>query len=96
MRILCLNAKTVERVAIGQENVPTRQSEQLAYCVEKTLMTLFHAQRRFALSVIRLVTLPLIVLKRISLNAIVAVLMGIKRFDASKFGEEELNILKLN
>lgn len=79
MRILYLNARTAVRVVIGQENVPTRQKELLAFCAVKTLMTRFHAQRKFALNVTRLVTLPLIVLKQISLNAIGAVSMDTKR-----------------
>ncbi len=73
-----------------------RQRELRVFCAAKTLMTHFHARRKFALSVTRLVTLPLTVLKQISLNAIDAVSMGIKRLDASKSGEVELNILKLN
>ena len=79
MRILYLNVRTVVRVAIGPENVPMRQRGQPVFCVAKTLMTHFRAQRKFALSVTRLVTLPLTVLKQISLNAIDVVSMGIKK-----------------
>jgi hypothetical protein len=79
VRILYLNARTVVRAAIGQENVQMRQKELLAFCAVKTLMTRFHAPRKFALNVTRLVISPLIVLKQISLNAIGAVSMDTKR-----------------
>ena len=67
---------------IGLENVPMRQREQPVFCVAKTLMTRFHALRRFALNAIRWDILRLTAKKLILLSAIDADSTDIKRSDA--------------
>ncbi len=69
-KTLCFAAKTVERVAIGQENVLMKPSVLPVYCVVRTLMTRSLVLRKYALSAIRLDILQLTAWKLISSNAI--------------------------